>query len=56
MTEFWRWGRMCPFCFATPPLEELYVDPSGQRWDTCYQCQVDDAYAWHQRYPDQEYP
>lgn len=56
MTEFWRWPRMCPLCFEQKPLEELYVDPSGQRWDTCYQCQVDDAYAWHHRYPDQEYP
>lgn len=27
--------KMCPFCFAMIPVDELYVDENGQKWDSC---------------------
>ena len=27
--------KMCVFCFDFIPVDELYVDENGQRWDSC---------------------
>lgn len=30
--------KMCCICFEYIPVEDLFVDPSGQKWDLCNPC------------------
>jgi hypothetical protein len=38
--------HMCCLCFHCFPIEALWVDEQGQRWDICLNCKaLDDALA-----------
>lgn len=30
--------KMCCLCFEFIPIDDLYVDREGQKWDTCKPC------------------
>lgn len=32
--------RMCCICFEYIPVDELYVDDDGQKWDVCQKCEL----------------
>jgi hypothetical protein len=34
---------MCCVCFNRVTTDKLYVDPDGDRWDICKECQAHEA-------------